>query len=167
MTIDYDQLALEVAIRIGLVSEFGTLTSGDVKAFAKAYRKALKEKMEPVAWRCESKLTGFVTLTSHMPGDIVEPDKFDIAPLCTYPPDAQAEIERMTKLLERCQTWHADEMEENRELRQQLAEREGWQLVGYMDGRSRFFYKDDPLMKKYHAGMREVFAAAPKPGDIE
>ena len=37
----------------------------------------------------------------------------------------------------------------------------GWKLVGWLDGRDRFFYADDPMYKHRHDGMREVFAAAP------
>jgi hypothetical protein len=32
--------------------------------------------------------------------------------------------------------------------------------VGWLDGRGRFFYADDPMYKNNHEGMREVFAAA-------
>lgn len=35
----------------------------------------------------------------------------------------------------------------------------GWQLVGYLDGRERFFYVDDPHMQIDHTGMRECYAA--------
>ena len=38
----------------------------------------------------------------------------------------------------------------------------GWKLVGWLDGRDRFFYADDPMYKNRHDGMREVFAAAPQ-----
>ena len=38
----------------------------------------------------------------------------------------------------------------------------GWKLVGWLDGRGRFFYADDPMYKNRHEGMREVFAAAPE-----
>ena len=38
----------------------------------------------------------------------------------------------------------------------------GWKLVGWLDGRDRFFYADDPMYKNRHDGMREVFAAAPE-----
>ena len=31
--------------------------------------------------------------------------------------------------------------------------------VGWLDGRGRFFYADDPMYKNNHTGMREVFAA--------
>lgn len=37
---------------------------------------------------------------------------------------------------------------------------EGMVLVGWLDGRSRFFYADDLMYKNNHEGMREVFAAA-------
>ena len=36
----------------------------------------------------------------------------------------------------------------------------GMVLVGWLDGRGRFFYADDPLYKDRHEGMCEVFAAA-------
>lgn len=36
---------------------------------------------------------------------------------------------------------------------------EGCVVVGYLDGRGRFFYADDPHMEVDHTGMREVFAA--------
>ena len=38
----------------------------------------------------------------------------------------------------------------------------GCKLVGWLDGRDRFFYADDPMYKNRHDGMREVFAAAPE-----
>ncbi len=38
----------------------------------------------------------------------------------------------------------------------------GMVLVGWLDGRGRFFYADDPMYKDRHEGMREVFAAAKK-----
>ncbi len=38
----------------------------------------------------------------------------------------------------------------------------GWGIVGYLDGRSRFFYADDPQMIQNNKGMRECYAAAPK-----
>ncbi len=36
---------------------------------------------------------------------------------------------------------------------------DGCVVVGYLDGRGRFFYADDPHMEIDHTGMREVFAA--------
>ena len=38
----------------------------------------------------------------------------------------------------------------------------GWVVVGYLDGRDRFCYADDPHMEIDHTGMRECYAA-PKP----
>lgn len=50
MTIDYDQLALEVANDV--LSEVSDTYAWDfpVVEFARRYRKALKEKMEPQLW---------------------------------------------------------------------------------------------------------------------
>ena len=35
----------------------------------------------------------------------------------------------------------------------------GCVVVGWLDGRGRFFYADDPMYKNNHKGMREVIAA--------
>ena len=47
----------------------------------------------------------------------------------------------------------------------QLPQREGWQLVGYLDGRGRFFYADDIQiqMPQDRKGMRECYASPKEP----
>lgn len=48
---------------------------------------------------------------------------------------------------------------ENVAMKQQLS---ALVLVGWLDGRTRFFSVDDPMYKDRHDGMREVFAARVK-----
>lgn len=76
------------------------------------------EKAEPELWAHETDWEFSEKCSGRTP-----------VPLYIYPPDAQVEIERLTKERNAFQNQCIALKQESHELRQQLAVREGWQLV--------------------------------------
>jgi hypothetical protein len=181
---DIKELALKVAIDVGVWTVEPSevcFTEARLTYFATRLIAAYVEGQEPRGWWNPSYPALSIQLTKPYDGGGWEP--FFTAPHLLEPAPQQETVidtpvdpasppavcavpssEEVREMVERLRDDETDLFrlqEQAADLIERLAARipAGCVVVGYLDGRDRFFYADDPHMEIDHTGMREVFTA--------